>query len=114
MLFDVWCALFEVYREYGMVPSVWRESLVVPISKKQSKGTCDTDNFRGICLTSTVSKVLCMILNARLTDVAEEEGLIAEEQDGFHKQRGCRDQVLTLVLLGQSEMAKAANGMLVA
>ena len=32
-----------------------------------------------------------MLLNARLTDVAEGEGLIAEEQGGFHKQRGCRD-----------------------
>lgn len=27
--------------------------------------------------------------------MAEEEGLIAEEQDGSHKQRGCRDQVLS-------------------
>ena len=59
-----------------MVPSVWKE---VPVPKKQFRGTCITDNFRGISLTSTVSKVLCMILNIRLTDVAEEEGLIAEE-----------------------------------
>ena len=114
VLFDIWCALFEVCWEYGMVPSVWRESLVVPVPKKQSRGTCVTDNFRGISLTSSVSKVLCVILNARLTDVAEGEGLIAEEQGGFRKQRGCRDQVLTLVLMGQSEIAKAAKGMLVA
>ena len=68
-----------------------RESLVAPILKKPSKSICVTDNFRGISLTSTVSKVLCMILNTRLTDMPEEEGLIAEEQGGFHKQRGCRD-----------------------
>ena len=55
-----------------------------------------------------------MILNTSFTDVAEGEGLIAEEQGGFRKQRGCRDQVLTLVLLGQTEVAKAAKGMLVA
>ena len=114
VLFDDWCALFEVCWEYGMVPSVWRKSLVAPVPKEQSRCTCVTDNFREISLTSTVSKVLCMILNARLTDVAEEEGLIAEEQGGFCKQRECRDQVLTLVLLGQTEMAKAAKGMLVA
>ena len=89
-------------------------SLVVLVPKKQSRGTCVRDNFRGISLTSTVSKVLCMILNARLTDVVEGEGLIAEEQGGFRKQRGCRDQVLMLVLSRQTEMAKAANGMLVA
>ena len=44
----------------------------------------------------------------------EEEGLIAEEQGRFRKQRGCREQVLTLVLLEHTEMAKAAKGMLVA
>ena len=87
---------------------------MVPVPKKQSRGTCVTDNFRGISLTSSVSKVLCVILNARLTNVAEGEGLIAEEQGGFRKQRGCRDQVLTLVLMGQTEIAKAAKGMLVA
>ena len=114
VLFDVWCALFEVCWEYGMVPSVWRESQMVPVPKKQSRGTCVADNFRGISLTSSVSKVLCMILNARLTDVTERRGLIAEEQGGFRKQRGCRDQVLTLVLLGQTEIAKAAKGTLVA
>ena len=48
------------------------------------------------------------------TDVAEGEGLIAEEQGGFREQRGCRDQVLTLVLMGQTEIAKAAKDMLVA
>ncbi len=46
--------------------------------------------------------------------VAEEEGLIGEEQGGFRKQRGCRDQVLSLVLLGQMEMLKKLNGMMVA
>ena len=29
-----------------------------------------------------------MLLNARLSSVAEEEGLVAEEQGGFRKQRG--------------------------
>ena len=45
VLFDVWCALFEVCWEYGMVPSVCRESLVAPILKKQPKSICVTDNF---------------------------------------------------------------------
>ena len=53
---------------------------MVPVLKKQAKGVCDMNNFRGISLTSTVSKVLCMVLNYRLSSVAEEEGLIAEER----------------------------------
>ena len=52
-------------------------------------------------------------LNNRLSSVAEEEGLVADEQGGFRKRRGCKDQVLTLVLLGQMELVKKANGMMV-
>ena len=46
-----------------MVPSMWNESLVVPVPKKQVRGVCEANNFRGISLTSTVSKVLCTVLN---------------------------------------------------
>ena len=105
---------FQVCWEYGLVPSAWKESLVVPVPKKQAKGACDVNNFRGVSLTSTVSKVLCMVLNNCLSSVAEEEGLIADEQRGYRKRGRCRDQVLTLVLLGQMEMMKKANGMIVA
>ena len=36
----------------------------------------------------------------RLVHVVEERKLVAEEQGGFRKGRGCRDQLMTLVLLG--------------
>ena len=65
-----------------MVPSMWNESLVVPVPKKQVRGVCEANNFRDISLTSTVSKVLCMVLNNCLSTLAEDEGLIANEQAG--------------------------------
>ncbi len=33
--------------------------------------------------------------------MVEEKQLVAEEQGGCRKGRGCRDQLMTLVLLGQ-------------
>ena len=33
--------------------------------------------------------------------MVEEKGLVTEEQGGFRRGRGCRDQVLMLMLLGQ-------------
>ena len=36
-LFDVYLALFLVCWEYGIVPSVRKESLVVPVTKKKAK-----------------------------------------------------------------------------
>ena len=45
--------------------------------------------------------------------MVEQRQLLAEEQGGFRKGRGCRDQVLTLMLLGQMK-AVAKKGMLAA
>ena len=113
-LLDVWVTLFQVCWEYSIVPSIWKESVVVPVPKKQAKGLYNVDNFCSVSLSPTVCKVMCMILNNRLSGVAEEEGLIADEQGGFRKQRGCRNQVLSLVLLGQMEMLKKSQRMMIA
>ena len=70
--------------------------MIVPVPKKQGRGLCDVITFRGISLTSLVNKVLSKILESRLSGMAEEKGLIAEEHGDFHRNRGCRDQVLAL------------------
>ena len=46
-----------------------------------------------------------MIVEERLALVVEGRKLVAEEQGGFRKGRGCRDQILTLMLLGQVYIA---------
>ena len=51
-LADVWLNLFQVCWEYSIVPSVWKESTVIPVPKKQVRGVCtrEVDDFRGISL----------------------------------------------------------------
>ena len=44
-LFEVWMTLFQVCWESGLVPSVWEESLVVPVPKKSPMGICETTNY---------------------------------------------------------------------
>ena len=78
--------------------------MVVPIPKKQKSGPCRVDEYRGISLVSVPYKALCRIVQRRMMEVVEERGLVAEEQGGFRRGRGCRDQVLTLMLLGQVKM----------
>ena len=46
-------------------------------------------------------KAMCSITHGRLAQVVEEGNLVAEEHGGFRRGRGSRDQLLTLVLLGQ-------------
>ena len=42
-----------------IVPSIWKESVVVAVPKKQARGACEVDNFCGVSLSSTVCKVMC-------------------------------------------------------
>ena len=114
MLKGVWLALFQCCWEGGITPTLWRTSLVVPVPKKRCVRTCTPDAFRGIALTSVVYKVFCMILNNRLSEVVDEFHLLAEEQGGFRKGRGCQDQVLTLLLVAQSSVARKKEGCLTA
>ena len=107
----VWTTLFNLCWKNGLVPSLWKKSIIIPVPKKRGRGPCVTDNFRGISLTSVVYKVLCTILNRRLSLIAEEDGLIVDEQGGFRKLRGCRDQILSLILLAQTRMSGRDNGM---
>ena len=111
VLVDFWVTLFNWCWKYGMIPSEWRRSTVVPIPKKRRSGVCKTDEFRGISLVPVTYKAMCSIIQGRLRHVVEERNLVAKEQGGFQKGRGCRDQLLTLVFLGQVK-AVAKRGML--
>ena len=101
VLVDFWCSLFSWCWKNEMVPSEWRRSTVVPTPKRNKSGVCKTEDFRGISLLSVAYKAMCSIAQNRLVQVVEERKLVAEEQGGFRKGRGCRDQLMTLALLGQ-------------
>ena len=64
-------------------PEEWTKSIIVPLHKK---GDCDNpDNYRGISLLSSLNKVFTSVLNARLTEWAEENTVFTEAQAGFRK-----------------------------
>ena len=46
--------------------------------------------------------------------MVEEYNLVVEEQGGFRKGRGCRDQIVLLILLGQTKVALQEDGFLTA
>ena len=55
-----------------------------------------------------------MIVKERLALVVEEKKLLAEEQGGCRKGRGCRDQIFTLMLVGQVQMTMRKSGTMAA
>ena len=55
-------------------------------------------------------KVMYLILQERIMPYYKNHSLIAEEQGDFRRGRGCRNQILTLLLLGQVKVAAVKKG----
>ena len=96
-----------------MVPWEWRRGVMVPVPKKKSRDTdaCTPDDFRAISEVSAAYKAMCKVVQIRLEEFVERLHLLAKEQGGFRKGRGCRDQMVTLHLLGQIKMITKKRGM---
>jgi hypothetical protein len=71
------------------LPQQWKESIIIPIHKKGDK--TDYNNYRGISLLSSVYKILCNILLAKLTPYVNE--VIGDYQCGFRHNRSPTDQI---------------------
>ena len=73
----------------GKVPQEWKDSVLIPLFKKNNRLICD--NYRGISLFSISGKVLANILLSRLKPVIEPS--LLEEKCSFRPQRGTIDQI---------------------
>ena len=78
----------------GTFPTSWTRSTIVPIYK--SGNLNDPDNYRGIAITSVLSKVFMSILTNRLRDWADDQGHIHEEQSGFRRGHSTIDNIFIL------------------
>jgi len=54
------------------------------------------DNYKGITIGPILAKLFAMILNKRLNEWAEQHGLHAKGQAGFHKDYCTTDQLFIL------------------
>jgi len=74
------------------LPEEWKESIIVPIHKKEDKTDCN--NYRGISLLPTTYKILSNILLSRLTPYAKE--IIGDHQSGFRRNRSTIDHIFCI------------------
>ena len=91
--------LFNKCFDSALTPDIWCKGIINPIPKDASKDQRVPLNYRGITLASCVYKLYCSVLNNRLTQWAEANHLIEDEQNGFRKDRSCIDQLSTLTSL---------------
>jgi exonuclease III len=72
--------LRELYKN-AMIPKEWESSTFVLIYKKGDPTSLD--NYRGIALINTLSKILMKVLAKRLSKANQEYNLVRKEQIGF-------------------------------
>ena len=104
-LLDLLTSIFNRMLISGEYPVVWSEGIICPIYKAGER--TDPRNYRGITLLNCIAKSFTSILHTRLSEWAEDNTVIPEEQYGFRKNRCATDCVFILnTLLEKSHTAR--------
>jgi hypothetical protein len=72
------------------LPEQWKESITVPVYKKNNKTYCS--DYRGISLLSTTYRILSSILLSRLTPYVEE--ISGDHQCWFRRNKSTTDSII--------------------
>ena len=83
--------IFNRILDTGVYPIEWSTGIVQPVHKKGSLN--DPSNYRGITLISVVGKLFTGILNKRLVQWADKNGIIFEGQSGFRPAHSTIDNI---------------------
>ena len=86
--------LFNACFNLGQYPSTWSDGIITAIHK--SGNASDTNNYRGITITSVIGKLFNSIINSRLDKYFEKTNLINESQIGFRKEARTSDHMFIL------------------
>lgn len=84
----------------GQLPTAWAISHVSAIPKAGGDSN-SCDGYRGIAVGTMLGKAYAWILNERLSQWAEENGMRAEGQFGFRCERGTQHAAFTLRTLAE-------------
>ena len=77
-------------------PKLWRLHWIIPLHKK--KDSADARNYRGIHVTSHLSKCIERLLKLRIAPCVESPHRIGPNQFAYCRQRGARDALAYLTL----------------
>ena len=100
--------MFNTIKNSGTFPKSWCEGLITPIFKSGNK--LDPSNYRGICVSSSLGKFFCSILNQRLMNFTKQEKIIHSSQIGFIPGNRTADHILTLKTIHDKYVMQQNNG----
>ena len=106
------CNLFNLILTSSSYPKLWAMNLLRPIHKKGD--VSDTDNYRGIALSSCLSKLYSYVLLERLNKYILKHKLISQHQIGFLKGKQTSDHIFVLKTLIDKIVKKEKSKLFVA
>ncbi len=86
--------VFNLVLSSGEYPCQWRKGFITPLFKHGDRS--QAKNYRGVTVTSTLSKVFETVLNKRIVTMLEQQQLLSEYQFGFRKGRSTSDAIFNL------------------
>ena len=86
--------LYNTVIDNGTFPEIWSDGLIVPMHKKEDR--LDTNNYRGIIISSCLGKLFLRILTKRINDFMDREGKWSNKQCGFKKDHRTEDNLFIL------------------
>ncbi|KAH9245305.1 hypothetical protein BASA81_017214 [Batrachochytrium salamandrivorans] len=79
----------------GVIPKVWRCATIISLPKKGDATLAS--NLRGISLINVGLKILCKMVQARLSSLLESNNVLVPEQGGFRTREESTAQVCALM-----------------
>ena len=95
---DLLLSFFRTCFTEGVVPDIWRKSIIHPIPKTRLP-SMDPMDYRGLALQCCISKVISSIINRRVVKHLNENSLLEDEQNGFRKSRSCLHHIHSLMTI---------------
>ena len=91
-LYGAILTIFNNILDTSIYPTDWHTNIIVPIFKSGSKN--DTNNYRGISLSSCLSKLFTQIINWRIEKYLKDNNIIATNQNGFKRGHRTEDNII--------------------
>ena len=94
VVLDIVLKFINLCLRQSLIPRSWCLELITPIFKD---GNLDEpNNYRGICISSVLLKIVCSLLQNRIQGHCNKFNLINENQIGFKGNHRTADHILTL------------------
>ena len=83
--------IFNEILHLEQIPSYLKESVIIPIYKGKGKDPLLTNNYRGISLSSIISKIFEQVILLRMIPILEEKGIPHRTQTAYQAGISCCD-----------------------